>query len=46
MYQLVYRKVVLCMKHVWCSMMNTCLCKHVFDDVLNQFISICLIIIA
>jgi hypothetical protein len=20
------------MKLVWCSMMNTCLCEHVFDD--------------
>jgi hypothetical protein len=27
-------------------MMNTCLCEHVFDDVFNQFLSICLMIIA
>jgi hypothetical protein len=40
MYQLVYRKVVLYMKHVWCSMMNTRLCEHVFGDVFNQFLSI------
>jgi hypothetical protein len=33
-------------KHVWCSMMNTCLCEHVSDDVFNQFLSMCLIIIA
>jgi hypothetical protein len=46
MYHLVYRKVILCTKHVWCSMMNTCLCEHVFDDVFNQFLSICLMIIA
>jgi hypothetical protein len=39
MYQLVYRK------HVWCSMMNTCLCEHVFGDVFNQFLSMCLMII-
>jgi hypothetical protein len=45
MYQLVYRKVVLCIKHVWCSMMNTCLCGHVFGDVFNQFLSMCLMII-
>jgi hypothetical protein len=46
MYQLVYWKVVLCTKYVWCSMMNTCLCEHVFDDVCNQFLSMCLMIIA
>jgi hypothetical protein len=46
MYQLVHRKVVLCMKHVCCPMMNTCLYEHVFDDVFNQFLSICLMIIA
>jgi hypothetical protein len=46
MYQLVYRKVILCMKLVWCSMMNTCLCEHVFDDVFNQFLSTYLMIIA
>jgi hypothetical protein len=46
MYQLVYRKVVLCMKLVWCLMMNTYLCEHVFDDVFNQFLSMCLMIIA
>jgi hypothetical protein len=46
MYQLVYRKVVLCMKLVWCSLMNTCLCEHVFDDVFNQFLSMCLMIMA
>jgi hypothetical protein len=40
MYQHVYRKVVLCTKHVWCSMINTCLCEHVFDDVFNQFLSV------
>jgi hypothetical protein len=40
MYQPAYRKFVLCMKHIWCSMMNTCLCEHVFDDVFNQFVSI------
>jgi hypothetical protein len=45
MYQLVYKKVVLCMKHVLCSMMNTCLCEHGFDDVFNQFLSMCLMII-
>jgi hypothetical protein len=45
MYQLVYRKVVFYTKHVWCSMINTCLCEHVFDDVFNQFLSICLMII-
>jgi hypothetical protein len=39
MYQLVHRKVVLC------SMMNTCLCKHVFNDVFHQFLSMCLMII-
>jgi hypothetical protein len=36
MYQLVYRKLV------WCLMMNTCLCEHVFDDIhdeFNQFVS-------
>jgi hypothetical protein len=31
MYELVY------MKLVWCSMMNTCLCEPVFDDVHNAF---------
>jgi hypothetical protein len=46
MCQLVYRKVVLCMKHVWCSMMNTCLREHVFGNVFNQFLSMCLMIIA
>jgi hypothetical protein len=46
MYQLVYRKVVLCRKHVWCLMMNTCLCEYVFDDVFTQFLSMCLMIIA
>jgi hypothetical protein len=46
MYQLVYRKVVLCTKHVGCSMLNTCLCEHVFDDVFNQFMSRCLKLIA
>jgi hypothetical protein len=46
MYQLVHRKDVLCMKHIWCSMMNTCLCEHVSNDVFNQFMSICLMIIA
>jgi hypothetical protein len=46
MYQLVYKKVVLCMKHVWCLMMNTYLCEHVFSDVFNQFLSMCLMIIA
>jgi hypothetical protein len=46
MYQLVYRKVILCTKHVWCPMMNTCLCEYVFDDVFNQFLSMCLMIIA
>jgi hypothetical protein len=46
MYQLVYRKVVLCTKLVWCLMMNTCLSEHVFDDVFNQFLSMCLMIIA
>jgi hypothetical protein len=46
MYQFVHWKVVLCMKHVWCSMMNTCLCEHMFDDVFNQFLSTCLMIIA
>jgi hypothetical protein len=46
MYQLVYRKVVLCMKYVQCLMMNTCLCEHVFDDVFNQFLSMYLRIIA
>jgi hypothetical protein len=46
MYQLVYRKVVLSTKHVWRSMMNTCLCEKVFDDVFNQFLSMCLMIIA
>jgi hypothetical protein len=39
----VYRKVVLCMKLVWCPMMNTCLCEHGFTDVVhivfNQFMS-------
>jgi hypothetical protein len=39
MYQLVCRKVI------WCLMMNTCLCEHVFDDVFNQFMSIYLMII-
>jgi hypothetical protein len=41
MHQLVYRKLVLCMKLVWYLMMNTCLYEHVFDDVhdvLNQFL--------
>jgi hypothetical protein len=46
MYQLVYMKVVLCIKHVWYSMMNTCLCEHVFGDVFSQFLSMCLMIIA
>jgi hypothetical protein len=50
MYQLVYRKVVSCMKLVWCSMMNTCRCENAFDDVVrdvfNQFMSMCLMIIA
>jgi hypothetical protein len=50
MYQLVYRKLVLCTKLVWCSTMNTCLCEHVFDDVVhdvfNQFLSMCLMIIS
>jgi hypothetical protein len=41
-----YRKVVLCTKHVWCLMMNTYLCEHVFDDVFNQFMYVCLLIIA
>jgi hypothetical protein len=41
----IYRKVALCTKLVWCSMMNTCLCEHVFDDVFNQFLSMYLIII-
>jgi hypothetical protein len=27
-------------------MMNTCLCEHVFGDVFNQFLSMCLLIIA
>jgi hypothetical protein len=45
MYQFVYKKAALCMKHIWCSMMNICLCEHVFD-VFNQFISMCLMIIA
>jgi hypothetical protein len=27
-------------------MMNTCLCEHVIDDVFNQFLSMCLMIIA
>jgi hypothetical protein len=26
--------------------MNTCLCEHVSDDVFNQFMSMCLMIIA
>jgi hypothetical protein len=37
MYQL-----VLCTKLVWCLMINTYLCEHVFDDihdVFNQFVS-------
>jgi hypothetical protein len=46
MYQLVYRKVALCMKLIWCSIMNTCLCEHVFDDVFNPFISMRMMIIA
>jgi hypothetical protein len=46
MYQHVYMKVVMCMKLVWCSMINTCLCEPVFDDVFNQFLSMCLKIIA
>jgi hypothetical protein len=46
MYQLVYRKVILCMKHVWCWMMNTFLCEHMLVDIFNQFMSMCLIIIA
>jgi hypothetical protein len=46
MYQLVYSKVVLCTKLLWCSMMKTCLCEHVFDDVFNLFLSMCLMIIA
>jgi hypothetical protein len=49
MYQLVYRKLASCMKLVWCSMINTCLCKYVFDnvhDVFNQFLSMCLMIIS
>jgi hypothetical protein len=40
MFQLLYRKVVLCSKLVWCMMMNTYLCEHVFDDVFNQFLSV------
>jgi cell division protein FtsW (lipid II flippase) len=40
MYKLVYMKVVLYMKHVWCLMMNTCRCEHVF----NHFLSMCLMI--
>jgi pentatricopeptide repeat protein len=31
MYQLVYTKLV------WFSMMNACLCEHVFDDVHDVF---------
>jgi hypothetical protein len=27
-------------------LMNTCLCEHVFDDIFNQFLSMCLMIIA
>jgi hypothetical protein len=46
MYQLVYRKIVFCMKLVWCSMMNTCLYEHVFNDVFNQFLSMYLMIIS
>jgi hypothetical protein len=49
-YQLVYSKLVLCTKFVWCSMMNTCLCEYVFDDIVhdifNQFLSMCMIIIS
>jgi hypothetical protein len=37
---------MLCTKHVWCSIMNTCLCEHVFDDVFNQSLFMCLMIIA
>jgi hypothetical protein len=33
MYRLVYTKLVSYTKLVWCSMMNTYLCKHVLDDV-------------
>jgi hypothetical protein len=39
MYQL-----VLCMKLVWCLMMNTALCEHLLDDVFNQFLSMCIMI--
>jgi hypothetical protein len=39
-YQLVHRKVVLCSKHIWCLMMNTCLSKHVFGDAFNQFLCV------
>jgi hypothetical protein len=46
MYQLVHWKVVLCMKHVCCSMMNTYLCEQGLDDIFNQFLSIYLMIIA
>jgi hypothetical protein len=47
MYQLVHRKVVLCSKHVHCSMMNIAyLCEHVFHDVFNQILCLCLMIIA
>jgi hypothetical protein len=46
MYQLVYRKCVLCMKHAWFSMITTCLCEHVFGDIFNQFLSMYLMIIA
>jgi hypothetical protein len=27
-------------------MMNTCLCEHVFDDIFNHFLCLCLMIIA
>jgi hypothetical protein len=46
MYQLVHWKAVLCMKHIWCSMMNICLREYVSDDVFNQFLFMCLMIIA
>jgi hypothetical protein len=29
-----------------CMVFNTCLCEHVFGDVFNQFLSMCLMIIA
>jgi hypothetical protein len=47
MYQLVYRKVVLCTKHVYMVFDDEYLsCEHVFDDIFNQFMSRCLMIIA